>query len=88
MLLDLNTPGDDGRDVLRAIRENAQLRTMPLVVLSTSDNPRDLEFCYQSGANAYHTKPMSFPAHLQTLRRIFDYWLGSVALPAAQRHVP
>ena len=88
VLLDLNTPGEDGRAVLRAIRGNGQLRTMPIVVLSTSDNPRDLDFCYRNGVNAYHTKPVSFPAHLRTLRCIFDYWLGSVVLPAAPQHIP
>lgn len=83
ILMDLNTPRDDGRDALRSIRQNETLRVMPVVVLSTSSNPRDLEFCYAMGANAYHTKPVSYPAHLQTLRDIFDYWLTRVTLPAS-----
>ena len=83
ILLDLNTPRDDGRDALRSIRQNETLRALPVVVLSTSSNPRDLEFCYAMGANAYHTKPVSYPAHLQTLRDIFDYWLTRVTLPAS-----
>lgn len=81
VLLDLQTPRGDGRDALRLIRENARLRTLPVVVLSTSDNPRDVEFCYATGANAYHTKPVSYPAHLNTLRSIFEYWLSSVTMP-------
>lgn len=80
VLLDLQTPQGDGRHALRLIRENARLRTLPLVVLSTSDNPRDVEYCYATGANAYHTKPVSYPAHLNTLRAIFDYWLNSVTI--------
>ena len=88
VLLDLNTPQGDGRDALRSIRQNERLRALPLVVLSTSGNPRDLDFCYQNGVNAYHTKPVSFPAHLLTLRCIFDYWLGSVVLPPARQHIP
>jgi CheY-like chemotaxis protein len=83
ILMDLNTPRDDGREALRSIRQNENLRALPVVVLSTSSNPRDLEFCYATGANAYHTKPVSYPAHLQTLRDIFDYRLTRVTLPAS-----
>jgi len=83
ILLDLITPRDDGRDALCSIRKNENLRALPVVVLSTSSNPRDLEFCYAMGANAYHIKPVSYPAHLQTLRHIFDYWLTRVTLPAS-----
>jgi CheY-like chemotaxis protein len=81
VLLDLQTPQGDGRNALRMIREHARLRTLPVVVLSTSDNPRDVEYCYATGANAYHTKPVSYPAHLHTLRAIFAYWLNSVTMP-------
>lgn len=81
VLLDLNTHGDDGRDALREIRADDSLKAMPLVVLSASANPRDLQFCYAQGANAYHVKPVDHALHLQVLRSIFDYWLGSVVLP-------
>jgi len=81
VLLDLQTPQGDGRNALRTMREHARLRTLPIVVLSTSDNPRDVEFCYATGANAYHTKPVSYPAHLNTLQAIFAYWLTSVTMP-------
>lgn len=82
LLLDLNTAGDDGREALRDIRQDAGLRTLPLVVLSASANPRDLDHCYSLGANAYHVKPVNHAAHLRVLQQIFDYWLGSVQLPA------
>jgi len=85
VLLDLNTPGTDGREALRIIRKNDRLRTLPLVILSTSANPRDVEFCYAEGANAYHTKPVEHPAHLQVLEEIFDYWLHRVILPSPSR---
>jgi len=81
VLLDLNTPGTDGREALRIIRQNDRLRTLPLVILSTSANPRDVEFCYAEGANAYHTKPVDHPAHLQVLGEILDYWIHHVTLP-------
>ena len=82
VLLDLNMPGDDGREALRAIRQDEALKTLPLVVLSASANPRDLQFCYAAGANAYHVKPVEHALHLQLLQQIFAYWLGSVKLPA------
>ena len=81
MLLDLNTPGDDGRRALRLIKACSQLCAIPTIVLSTSANPRDVDFCYANHANAYHTKPVSYPAHLKTLQDIFSYWLGCVLLP-------
>jgi CheY-like chemotaxis protein len=81
ILLDLNTPSDDGRDALREIKQDERLRALPLVVLSTSANPRDLAFCYASGANAYHVKPVNHLLHLQVLEQIFDYWLTSIVFP-------
>lgn len=81
VLLDLNTPQGDGRDALREIKQDDALRAVPLVVLSTSSNPRDLAFCYASGANAYHIKPVVHTAHLQVLEKIFDYWLSGTELP-------
>jgi two-component system, response regulator len=80
VLLDLNTPNDDGRHALREIKQDDLLRAIPLVVLSTSANPRDLTFCYASGANAYHVKPVEHAVHLQVLEQIFSYWLTSVVL--------
>lgn len=81
VLLDLNTPQGDGRDALREIRLHEHLCAMPLVVLSTSSNPRDLEFCLASGANAYHVKPVVHAEHLQVLETIFAYWLTQAVLP-------
>jgi CheY-like chemotaxis protein len=82
LLLDLNTPGDDGRDVLREVRREEALRTLPVVVISASANARDLQFCYANGANAYHVKPVDHALHLKVIQDIFAYWLGSVVLPA------
>lgn len=80
VLLDLNTPGDDGRETLRQIKASSELRAIPAIVLSTSTNPRDVDFCYANHANAYHTKPVSHTAHLKTLQDIFSYWLGCALL--------
>jgi CheY-like chemotaxis protein len=81
VLLDLNTPKCDGRDALREIKQDDRLRALPLVVLTTSANPRDLHFCYASGANAYHVKPVQYRDHLRILEQIFGYWLKSAVLP-------
>ncbi len=84
VLLDLNTPQGDGREALRYIKQHDRLRSVPLVVLTTSANPRDLGFCYDCGANAYHVKPVRHDEHLRVLGEIFHYWLRAVALP--QKH--
>ena len=81
VLMDLNTPGDDGREALRQIRNDATLPSLPLVVLSASANPRDLQFCYAHCVNAYHVKPVEHARHLELLQQIFAYWLGCVVLP-------
>jgi two-component system, response regulator len=82
LLLDLNTPGIDGRDVLRDIRQEEGLSTLPIVVLSASANPRDLHFCYSNHANAYHVKPVDHALHLQMLQLVFSYWLDGAVLPS------
>jgi CheY-like chemotaxis protein len=82
LLMDLNTPGDDGRAVLQEVRGDEALRSLPVVVLSASANPRDLRFCYASGANSFHIKPVNHVSHLRVLQEIFNYWLGSAVLPS------
>jgi CheY-like chemotaxis protein len=84
VLLDLNTPHGDGRYALEQMYAEAQLRAIPVVVVSTSANPRDVDSCYTFGANAYHVKPVSHAEHLEVLRSVFAYWLGSVVLPTDQ----
>lgn len=84
VVLDLNTPHGDGRTALEQIYADAQLRAIPLVVLSTSANLRDVDFCYSHGANAYHVKPVSHGEHLMALQTVFAYWLGNVVLPTEQ----
>jgi CheY-like chemotaxis protein len=84
VLLDLNTPHGDGRNALEQIHVDPQLRAIPLVVLSTSANPRDVDFCYGYGANAYHVKPVSHGEHLKVLQTLLNYWLGIAVLPSEQ----
>lgn len=84
VLMDLNTPGTDGREALAAIKADPALRSTPVVVLTTSANPKDLDFCYQAGVNAYHVKPVRYPDHLQTIIDILGYWLDRVTLPTGE----
>jgi CheY-like chemotaxis protein len=84
VLLDLNTPHGDGRNALEQIDADTELRAIPLVVLSTSANPRDVDFCYGHSANAYHVKPVSHAEHLSVLKTLLSYWLGTVVLPTEQ----
>jgi len=83
MLMDLNTPGTDGREALVAIKTDPVLKSIPVVVFSTSANPKDVGFCYAAGASAYHVKPVRYPDHLQLVIDLVCYWFGRVALNTA-----
>ena len=83
VLLDLNLPRIDGREVLKQVRARPELRSIPIVVLSTSDHPRDVEQAYALGANSYVTKPAEMADYVRFLRRIAEYWFELVQLPKA-----
>jgi CheY-like chemotaxis protein len=83
IVLDLNLPGTDGREVLATIKQSTILKTIPVVVLSTSSNPKDIEACYQSGANSYMLKPMNVNELSESVRMMLDYWFKATVLPAA-----
>lgn len=80
VLLDLNLPGTDGREVLQHIKNNAALSAIPVVILTTSSNPKDLEFCYSNGANSYLLKPMSLKKFQRSIQILIDYWFEAVML--------
>jgi CheY-like chemotaxis protein len=81
ILLDLNLPGTDGRDVLRQIKQDVVLKTIPVVVFTTSSNPRDVEICYQQGVNGYLIKPIDVVQLKRTIQLFFEYWFGVSVLP-------
>jgi len=85
VLMDLNTAGTDGREALAAIKVDPALKSIPVVVLSTSANPKDIDFCYAAGASAYHVKPVRHPDHLTVLVDLLTYWLRRVVLPTGER---
>lgn len=84
VILDQNLPGINGCDFLREIRQEPRYRGLPVVLFTTSINPRDCAACYEAGANAYHVKSVRFDECLRTLQEMFDYWLDSAVLPELQ----
>lgn len=81
VLLDLNLPGTDGREVLTEIKKDDQLRHIPVIVLTTSNDRRDVEACYHAGANSYIQKPVDMDGFLKAIERLNGYWFEVVVLP-------
>ncbi len=81
ILLDLNLPGIDGRDVLARIKQDEYLKIIPVIVLSTSNNPKDICGCYQLGANAYMNKPIDAAKFKRTIEAFMYYWFEAVTFP-------
>jgi CheY-like chemotaxis protein len=85
ILLDLNLPKMDGREVLAHIKEDDRLKTIPTVILTTSDSEADVAKSYQLQANCYLSKPVQFDALENLVKSINDFWLTKVKLPQQQR---
>ncbi len=81
ILLDLNLPGTDGREVLSKIKQDENLKKIPVVVFTTSNNPKDIEACYQQGVNSYIIKPMDFKLLKRSIQTLLIYWLEITRLP-------
>jgi len=81
ILLDLNLPGLDGRDVLTQIKQDSHLKIIPVVVFTTSSNPKDVEACYQHGANGYIIKPIDVNKLMRNIQVLIEYWFESSILP-------
>jgi two-component system, response regulator len=81
ILLDLNMPGLDGRRVLAILKSDNELRKIPVVVLTTSSDERDIEECYQLGANTYIQKPVDLDGLFAAIQRLKDYWFEIALLP-------
>ncbi len=85
ILLDLNMPGIDGRAALEIIKADEELRSIPVIVLTTSADDRDVEKCYEIGASTYIQKPVEFKSLVDAAARMRDYWFGIALLPGAEK---
>ncbi len=83
ILLDLNMPKKDGREVLREVKADPALRQIPIIIFSTTSNEQEMRRCYELGANSYITKPSSFDNLLKTVASLRSYWLSTVDIPSA-----
>ena len=83
ILLDLNLPRKDGREVLAEVRGTPSYRHVPVVVLSSSQAERDIAQCYALGANCYVTKPVGFDAFKEIVEAVEYFWFSIVRLPSA-----
>ncbi len=84
ILLDLNLPGTDGREVLSEIKASDDLKQIPVIVLTTSADERDVQACYQAGASSYIQKPVDVEGFMRAIERLNDYWFEVVILPKGQ----
>lgn len=81
IILDLNLPGTDGREVLSAIKQDDQLQSIPAIIFSTSSNSKDIESCYRHGIGGYIVKPMNFSRLQKLIETLLAYWFKAVELP-------
>ncbi|MDZ4872624.1 MAG: Response regulator rcp1 [Chroococcidiopsis cubana SAG 39.79] len=86
IVLDLNLPGTDGREVLEQIKQDEELKIIPIVVFTTSSNPKDVEVCYRYGVNGYIIKPMDVKKLMHTIQILIQYWFEVVILPHRRRY--
>ena len=87
ILLDLNLPKMDGREVLAHIKENESLKTIPTVILTTSESEADIAKSYELQANCYLIKPVQLDAFESLVKSINDFWLTKVRLPQQEKKV-
>ncbi len=81
ILLDLNLPGTNGREVLEVLKHDSNWHQVPIIVFTTSSKPDDIEYCYEHGANSYLIKPLEFKQLRKTVQTFLDYWLAANVLP-------
>ncbi|MDH3660143.1 MAG: response regulator [Alphaproteobacteria bacterium] len=83
VLLDLNMPGIDGREVLATVKNDDGLRPIPIIIMTNSNDERDVTTCYAIGANTYIQKPLDWSEFSEATRRLREYWFDIAVLPKA-----
>ena len=81
ILLDLNMPKKDGREVLKEIKQHPDLKKIPVIIFSTTNNEQEMRRCYELGANSYITKPNSFENLIKTVAALRSYWINTTSIP-------
>lgn len=81
LLLDLNMPKLDGREALTQIKSDPKLKTIPIVILSSSYHEEDISKCYNAGANSFIVNPLTFDKLSSAMQSVCNYWLSVVSLP-------
>lgn len=84
ILLDLNLLGTDGREFLAEIKQDASLKKIPVIILTTSCGQTDIDECYEAGANSYICKPVNLSDLVDALQRLKDFWFGIVVFPKGE----
>lgn len=82
ILMDLNLPGTDGRELIQQVKQDDNLKDIPIVAFTTSSNAKDIKACYSYGVNSYIVKPMGVALLRKTLRELLNYWLKYAILPS------
>lgn len=82
ILLDLNMPKKDGREVLKELKQHPDLKKIPVVIFSTTNNEQEMRRCYELGANSYVTKPNSFEHLLKIVANLRGYWMHTSSIPS------
>ncbi|MES2328881.1 MAG: response regulator [Bacteroidota bacterium] len=80
ILLDLNMPKMDGREVLKNLKTDEEFRKIPVIIFSTTKNQLEVKRCYDLGANTYIVKPVNFDSLVETIQHIRTYWLETATL--------
>jgi CheY-like chemotaxis protein len=81
VLLDINLPKTDGKEVLAKIKSDKELMVIPVVILTTSDSEKDILESYHNHANCYITKPVDFKKFMEVIHTVKDFWISIVQLP-------
>src|ERR1035437_8864020 len=86
IILDLNLPKKDGREVLKEIKENDDLKNIPVIILTTSSADKNILRVYDLHANAYIVKPLDFDEFMKVIKSIADFWFKAITLPPKHAH--